>query len=921
MEIKYSPLRDKIDVAFLERVLKDLESETEFTGHVVDLEHNFITKPHWPFKLCQLIRSSAIGFERCDECDLKAISEAIATSKPVVYECHGLLTNIAIPLRITGEPVVFLVGQYIRPEEFDEDYYIKLAGELGLNSKALVSAAKKLQVQAIHTSGEETAYTIAYLLTNLFERTALNLITEALNQTLELGEVLGLIAERARDLIGTEASAIVLVEEDERRLNVVATTGLSPRFQREYNPKIADTIAERWAMEKGKPYVVFDMNRVKAIIPDILRTEGIKSFICTPLIRDNREIGFLYVANSYPWLFSSKQTHTRKQVRRQAHLLDALASQAAVAITNAQLYQNTIRTFETFEQVDKAITSGASLNLILDLILGFGLGLIQAPVGWLAIVDEERKCLDVAVERGFPAKWSIEIGKGVTGRVAKEGKPLNIGDVRVLGAEEYVKCIEDTLSQLAVPLIVDERVIGVLNVESPKLNAFTDNDEKLLLALAHRAAVAYQKAQMFRESQAESKRLGSLYTVAKKVGLEHDLDDLLQSMVNEIAGMVGAESCSVFLRNDDPDTIVLRASVTLSEGIGKYSYKRGEPHLTSWVFTNGESLNIKDVFDAEELKEQTPGLQRKPHRHKYREAVSLDAKAALFVPLKIVEECEGVIRLEKKTEFTPEEQELIEAFADEIAIIVQNAQLIKRLQEEDEAKAELIQTLAHELKTPITSMITFCEILLDSNLSDQQKHFVRLIKQDSERYGRLVQKALSFSWIEAGKMKPNIQEMSLQKVAQHCISIFAEVAKEKNIKLEMKDNVQDAIISADRDLIIEVMMNLLGNALKFTPKGGEVALELNDEDEHFLVNVMDTGTGISEEAQKYVFDKFYQGDPVAYPGAVSGSGLGLTIAKYIVEAHSGMISVKSKLSEGSTFSFILPKKREANDTTNENSGS
>jgi len=504
----------------------------------------------------------------------------------------------------------------------------------------------------------------------------------------------------------------------------------------------------------------------------------------------------------------------------------------------------------------------------------------------------------------------------------------------------YVPCVENTKSELAVPLKIGDKVVGVFNVESPNPDAFAEDDEKFLSALANRGALAYQKAQADRESETKTKKLEALYTVAKKVSVKSDVNELLKLIVRLIPALADTNSCSIFLQDDDPDTITLRftSSSKLSEGIGIFKYKRDEPHVTSWVFKTGEACVIKDIYNLSEVDEKISGLNKK--KYKYPENEAPDIKARLFVPLWIGEECQGVIRIARETEFASDDQKIIEAFAHEISIILENAHLIKKLKQEDRNKSLLIQMLAHELKTPITPMITFCDLLLSTSLTNRQEEYVRLVKHNGLRYSRMVQKLISFFSIDTGKVKPLMQEISLQEVAKDSIKLLSEAAKEKNLNIQLRKNekiifeVRDEnnfdknsspfsdlaenqaypsqagnlSVMANNDLITEVILNLLENAIKFTPKNGDaIVMEISENDRYCQVSVIDRGIGISEEAQKHVFDRFYHGDPGKSRDTISGSGLGLTIAKSFVETHGGKISVKSEWGKGSNFSFTLPK--------------
>jgi signal transduction histidine kinase len=206
-------------------------------------------------------------------------------------------------------------------------------------------------------------------------------------------------------------------------------------------------------------------------------------------------------------------------------------------------------------------------------------------------------------------------------------------------------------------------------------------------------------------------------------------------------------------------------------------------------------------------------------------------------------------------------------------------------------------------------LINFNASLLKTDLSNKQKKIVHLIGQNSHRHARLVKKLLSYCWIEAGKMEPNKNTFSFCKLITDCVQLFEMNAHEKNINIIFRNNgINEGNVCADKDLINEVMINMIDNAIKFTPKnGGDISIEILDNINHYRVNVIDKGVGISKMAQKLVFESFYQGDKETFPGKVAGSGLGLAIVAHIIKIHNGKTYLDSDVGNGSQFGFSLPK--------------
>ncbi len=230
-----------------------------------------------------------------------------------------------------------------------------------------------------------------------------------------------------------------------------------------------------------------------------------------------------------------------------------------------------------------------------------------------------------------------------------------------------------------------------------------------------------------------------------------------------------------------------------------------------------------------------------------------------------------------------------------------------RLKELDKLKDEFISTVTHELRTPLTSVRSLAEILHDHPELDPARHkyFTSIIIKESERLTRLISQVLDFQKIESGKTEWQISPVNLRDIIHDAVTVNSQLLNEKNIKIEL--NLPDTVplIPGDRDRLMQVMVNLISNAVKFCNDKGIIAISLKIEPEYLLVSVRDNGIGISSENQKIIFEKFRQVKD-ASRGRPAGSGLGLTITKQIIEFHNGHIWVESELGKGTTFLFRLP---------------
>jgi len=227
----------------------------------------------------------------------------------------------------------------------------------------------------------------------------------------------------------------------------------------------------------------------------------------------------------------------------------------------------------------------------------------------------------------------------------------------------------------------------------------------------------------------------------------------------------------------------------------------------------------------------------------------------------------------------------------------------------EQMRKDFVANVSHELKTPITSIKGFSETLLDGALSDKQtaEYFLSIILKESDRLQTLIQDLLDLSKIEQQGFLLSIQPCDLREILEDISVILESKAKEKNVELNMilPDNL--TYIEGDIYRLKQIFINLINNALTYTPQGGSVRVRVEKHDNYALVTVSDTGIGIKKEEIPRIFERFYRVDRARSRNS-GGTGLGLAIVKHLVEAHKGQISVQSEVGKGTTFTVKLNKK-------------
>lgn len=245
---------------------------------------------------------------------------------------------------------------------------------------------------------------------------------------------------------------------------------------------------------------------------------------------------------------------------------------------------------------------------------------------------------------------------------------------------------------------------------------------------------------------------------------------------------------------------------------------------------------------------------------------------------------------------------------DEVIGIVTIIRDITREKEIDKMKTELVSMVAHELRSPLTSISGFSELLMDEGVTkEQSEEYAAIILKESNRLSELINKFLDISKIEAGKSQVKRAPVQLREILDKVLDVNLHQAERKNIAVSVRVSNNLPPVLADRDMLEQVVLNIFGNSIKYSPENSAVEIRLREVDGEIVTEIEDNGYGISPESLPKIFDKFYRASDNEAVREISGTGLGLALVKEIVDLHGGRVTVKSTLGKGSTFGFILPK--------------
>ncbi|MEW6096307.1 MAG: ATP-binding protein [bacterium] len=414
-----------------------------------------------------------------------------------------------------------------------------------------------------------------------------------------------------------------------------------------------------------------------------------------------------------------------------------------------------------------------------------------------------------------------------------------------------------------------------------------------------------QLKKAFSKIQVKSMQLARLYEISTDMVKALNLDERLRLILNATEELMQATVTSLMLINKETNKLKINVANGISDEVIKETALEIGQEIAGWVVNEKKPVVVANI-------EEDPRFRR-PNLPRYK------TRSFISVPLILEDEVLGVLNCtDKKTYqiFTEEDLELMKMVATFAAVIIKNTELFDNLQRAksdleklDQLKSDFVSSVSHELRTPLTTIKQFTSLIsreIPGKINSEQREYLQIISGNIDRLTRIINDLLDISKIEAGRIQLNRAFCDLVTlIHQTTESLRPQVIEKKiSMRLLLPKYPLEAYIDPDR--ITQVLINLLGNALKFTPEGGKIIIKVAEKDQDIEVMVSDTGIGIAKEDLPKIFDKFTQfgREPSERP---KGTGLGLAITKHIIEMHRGRIWASSRPAQGSKFTFSLPK--------------
>jgi signal transduction histidine kinase len=574
----------------------------------------------------------------------------------------------------------------------------------------------------------------------------------------------------------------------------------------------------------------------------------------------------------------------------------------------------------TSEVLQVISSSPGELEPVFQAMLENAVRICEAKFGRLFLVEGDRIRLmaDLGVPAGltentFGRDTFRPIVGGPLENLLRTKEVTHIPDILATYPEHPAATLGGARSFIGVPMVKEDALIGLIVIYRQEVRPFSEKQIELVQNFAAQAVIAIENVRLLNELRARTDDLArsvgelqALGEVSQAVNSTLDLEQVLTTIVGRAVQLSRTDAGAIYVFDEERKEFKLRATYGMSEDmIVAITDRRigiGDAHIGP-ATQQRKPIQVPDIRD-----EPSTPVNEINLREGYR--------AVLIIPLLRPNHIVGALVVRRKSpgEFPQSTIDLLETFADQSVVAIQNANLFHEIEEKgkqlavaSQHKSQFLANMSHELRTPLNAILGYTELILDGiygEAPEKAQAVLRRVESNGKHLLGLINDVLDLSKIEAGQLVLSLTDYSMKDVLYNVFSAIEPLASEKKLNFKVDAPPDMPKGHGDERRLTQVILNLVGNAIKFTDTG-EVVIKASSTNGSFTVAVRDTGPGISRVDQGKIFEEFQQADNSATKKK-GGTGLGLSISRRIVEMHGGKLWVESEIGKGSVFSFTLP---------------
>jgi len=766
------------------------------------------------------------------------------------------------------------------------------------------------------TIATERAQVIASLEQRVRELNVLSQVGQAVNFTIEFNDLLELISAQTSRLIDAPYFYIALFDETSSQLYFAFFLEQDERYVEKENLRWnlgKDTFSE--IIRTGKPIRVNNYRREleKRGFSTVFENANLNAWMGVPLEAGRQMLGVVAVGKTEPG-----EEYNDEDFR----IFSNIAALAATSIEKARLFTETKireRQLTVLNDISRQlVATELDVEKLLQIIMSSAVEILNSEAGSLLLTtDDDSEDLEFKVVIGGAAdtltgtRW--QANEGIVGQVARTGEPVILNDASQDPRHAQQASPEfHTSSLLAVPMIAKDRVVGVLEILNKRDGTiFTDTDAELLTTFAGQAAVAIENARMFQMTDIQLtqrvRELEILERIDNELNRTLDLREVAAITVRSAVVNCHADAGALGIVTGAPPYL----EIVALQGYSNDEYPEGSSDM-EWPIDRGIVKRVMRSRQADLASDTTIDPDYEPSLS--------NSISQITVPMLSGDEIKAVLILETNVEpaFTLSDWAFAQRLAEHASIAIANAQLYDMLTNANKTKSEFMGFAAHELKNPLTPVITSSDLLrkgMAGEITDQQRNFLDMIYNNARRMQTIISDLRDSARLDANEFNVELEPIDVRHVVINTLQPFVHMLEEKN--QELINNVPENLpqILGDQTRLIQVLTNLVSNAHKYSPEATTITIEAEVLTSYIdrkgkrrgpmmKVSVIDQGIGISKEEQEKLFkERYFRASNV---GDIKGTGLGMTLTAGIITRHNGEIWAESELNKGSTFSFVIP---------------